>query len=73
MFLIRLVNVEKVSSTVHTVNSLSQFNRKVEIEGKTVKDLIDTGSSLNILNQKTVNEINKHSGGKLSCQCNHVR
>lgn len=47
------------------VNSISQFNTKVNIEGVTVKALIDTGSSLNILNKQTFDQIKNISGGAL--------
>ena len=60
---------EQNSSTENravVVNSISQFYATVNVEGIEIKTLIDTGSSLNILNQKTFEKINHKLKGKLT-------
>ena len=51
---------------VAPVNSISKFHAEIKVEGHTaVRFLIDTGSSLNILNKKTFDKINKNCKGTL--------
>ena len=68
------------STTTHTV----RFNRKLKIENNSVKFLTDAGSSLNISNRKTFDQIQESKRnlllrntnlkllhmGKASCRCN---
>ena len=68
------------STTTHTVS----FNRKLKIENNSVKFLTDAGSSLNISNRKTFDQIQESKRnlllrntnlkllhmGKASCRCN---
>ena len=61
------------SDTTHTVRSLEMFNRKLKIENSSVKRLIDTGLSVNILNQKTFDKIKEESKGNQLLQKTNVK
>ena len=47
------------SDTTHTVRLLEIFNKKLKMENTSVKFLIDTGSSLNMLNWKMFDKIKR--------------
>ena len=52
------------SDTTHTVRLLEMFNKKLKMENTSVKFLIDTGSSLNILNRKMFDKIKRRKQRK---------
>ena len=52
---------------------LEMFNRKFKIENSSVKFLIDTGSSLNILNRKTFDKLKEESKGNLLLRKTNVK
>ena len=71
------VNTESLvtdNSVTAPVNSLNKFHAEVNVEGKTaVRFLIDTGSSLNILNKKTFQKINKNCNQNLKLRKTSTR
>ena len=57
--------VRKMTSQT-SAKPIKKFHTELKVEGKTaVRFLIDTGSSLNILNKKTFDRINRHCGSNI--------